>query len=363
MGVERGFRTESRLIFAVSVPDSYDNAHQTQLRSDFLERVTGLPVVRSAAAVSGRPVVGGSTGMGILPASQPEEPDEDVPWATWRMVTPDYFKTMGIPLLRGRAFDERDGVDTETMTLSGGVIISDRLAGRLFLGEDPIGRTVDLWRGQVPMEAEIIGVVANMRERGLDRDPTLAVYLPYRGLSWSPVYFVVHTANDPTAIVPTLRAQLAELDAGLPISRVLTMDELVTDSVATRRFNMFLLSIFASVSLLLALAGIYGVQAYTVTRRTSEIGVRIAMGATPDRIIKQIVRQGMVPAVFGIILGLIGAFVLSRLMSNLLFGVVASDFLTYAGVALLLGAAALVSCYLPALRALRIDPVTALREE
>jgi putative ABC transport system permease protein len=310
-----------------------------------------------------RPVAGGSTGMGILPSRQPEEPDEDVPWATWRMVTPEYFKTMGIPLLRGRSFDERDGINSERTALDGGVMISERLAGRLFPGEDPIGLTVDLWRGQGPMEAEIIGVVANMRERGLDRDPTLAVYLPYHGLGWSPNYFVVHTAGDPTAIIPTLRAQLAELDPGLPISRVQTLDELVTDSVATRRFNMFLLAIFAGVALILALAGIYGVQSYSVTRRTSEIGVRVAMGATPDRIIKQIVRQGMVPAVFGIVVGLIGAFVLSRLMSSLLFGIAASDVVTYAGVAILLTAAALLSCYVPALRALRIDPVSALREE
>ncbi len=363
MGVERGFQSDSRLIFAVSLPNAYGDVQATQLRSDFLERIYGIPAVRSAAALSTRPLIGGSTGMGILPSSQPEEPDEDVPWANWLLVTPDYFRTMGIGLQRGRGLDDRDRFDVEEGRLLGGVVISERLAGRLFPGENPIGRRVDLWRGQGSLEAEIVGVAASARERGLDSDPTLAVYLPYEGVSWSPIYFVVHTAGDPTTIVPSLRAQLAQLDAGLPISRVQTLDDLVTDSVATRRFNMLLLAVFAATALLLALAGIYGVQAYSVGRRTSEIGVRVAMGATPDRIVSQIVKQAMVPAGLGIIVGLAGALALSRLLSGLLFGVGAIDLITYGAVALLLAAAALLSCYVPALRALRIDPVRALREE
>jgi putative ABC transport system permease protein len=156
---------------------------------------------------------------------------------------------------------------------------------------------------------------------------------------------------------------LAEIDPNLPISDVESMDEIVANSVATRRFNMLLLTVFAGVALLLALAGIYGVQAYSVTRRTSEIGIRVAMGARPAQVIAQVVGQGMRPAVLGIVVGVAGAFALSRLMSSLLFGVAPSDLLTYALVAALLAAAALLSCYVPALRALRIDPVNALREE
>jgi len=296
--------------------------------------------------------------MGIFVADRAEEPDEVIPWAGWRLVTRDYFRVMGVRLLSGRTFTEHDRIG-EPWT----AVISERLAERLFPGEDPVGRQVLLWKGQEDRLAEIIGVVANQRERGLDSDPTLTVYLPYYGSGWSPMQFVVHTAGEPMAQVATVRSILAEIDATLPISNIETLDEIVGDSVAGRRFYMLMLAVFAAVALALALAGIYGVQSYSVTRRTSEIGIRVAIGASPDQVLRQIVGQGMRPAIVGIALGLLGAYALSRLMATLLFGVGASDPLTYLGVAALLTAAALVSCYLPARRALGVDPVAALREE
>jgi putative ABC transport system permease protein len=358
MGVERGFQTDSRLLVAVAMPGSYDAQRRGEVRDRFIERIEGISAVRSVSAVSSRPLGGGSTGMGIGAAGQPDDPNAQVPWAQWRLVTSDHFRTLGIPLLKGRTFDERDQIGAPWRA-----IISQRLAELLWPGEDPIGRTAILWKGQEDDEAEIIGVVGDMREVRLEADPTLAVYLPYYGAGWSPMHFVIHTAAEPTALVPTLRSMLAEIDPNLPISDVESMDEIVANSVATRRFNMLLLTVFAGVALLLALAGIYGVQAYSVTRRTSEIGIRVAMGARPAQVIAQVVGQGMRPAVLGIVVGVAGAFALSRLMSSLLFGVAPSDLLTYALVAALLAAAALLSCYVPALRALRIDPVNALREE
>jgi putative ABC transport system permease protein len=220
-----------------------------------------------------------------------------------------------------------------------------------------------LWYGQQDIPADVVGVVADQREGGLDNDPTLTVYLPYYGASWSPMQFIVHMTGDPTAKVGTVRSILAEIDPTLPISSIQTLDEIVGDSVAGRRFYMLMLALFAGVAIVLALAGIYGVQSYSVSRRTSEIGVRVAMGATHEDVIRQIVRQGMRPAVIGTAFGLIAAFGIARLLSSLLFGIGSSDPLTYLGVAILLLTAALVACYLPALRAVRVDPVVALREE
>ncbi len=355
--VDRGFQSENRLVFAISMPGSYDRQHRGEVRDQFLERLSAIPGVVSTA-VNSRPISGGNPGMGIFPADRAEELDEVTPWAGWRLVTRDYFRVMGVRLLSGRTFTEHDLIGDPWTA-----VISERLAERLFPGEDPVGRQVLLWKGQEDRRAEIIGIVSNQRERGLDSDPTLTVYLPYYGSGWSPMQFVVHTAGEPVALLPTVRSILAEIDATLPISNIETLDEIVGDSVAGRRFYMLMLAVFAAVALALALAGIYGVQSYSVTRRTSEIGIRVAIGASPDQVLRQIVEQGMRPAIVGIALGLLGAYALTRLMATLLFGVGASDPLTYLGVAALLTAAALVSCYLPARRALGVDPVAALREE
>src|SRR5262249_20517024 len=210
--------------------------------------------------------------------------------------------------------------------------------------------------------AEVIAVVADQRERGLDSDPTLTVYLPSYGAGPGPMQFAIHTAGSPTALTPTLRSILKDLDPNLPLSNVRTMDEIISRSVAPRRFNMFLITIFAAVALLLALVGVYGVLAYTVGRRTAEIGLRVALGATPAKILALIVGQGMRPILAGMAAGVVGAIGLSRFVSSLLFNVKPIDPLTYAVVVLLVAVAALLSCYVPARRALRVDPVAALRQ-
>jgi len=222
---------------------------------------------------------------------------------------------------------------------------------------------VTLWAGQEGRPGEVIGVVADIRERGLDSEPTLAVYLPFYGIGgWSPD-FVLHTSGEPTAVVPALRSLLAELDPNLPLTDIQTLDEIVGASVAERRFVMALVGLFAALSLLLASAGVYGVQAYTVSQQTSEIGVRVAMGAAQGRIIRRIVVQAMGPAVLGIGAGLGAAAGLSRFLASLLFQVGAGDPGTYLGVSGLLLATVLLACWIPARRAARVDPVIAFRSE
>ncbi len=361
LSVDRGFQTDNRLFFTVTLPPSY-NDDEGSRTSDFinlyLERTTALPQVASAAAVSTRPLSGGSTGLGIIADGQDSGENGSVPWASWRLISKDYFNTMGLPLLRGRTFSELDRIAEPWRA-----IISERVAELLWPGEDPIGRQAILWAGQSNLPAEIIGVVGDMRERGLDSEPTLAVYLPIYGAGWSSVNFVLHSTGDPMPLVSSLRGMLAELDPNLPISNIERLDEMVDDSVATRRFNMFLLLVFAGLALVLAVAGIYGVQSYTVARRTSEIGIRVALGAPGTTVIGQIVRQGMFPALIGIVLGAAGALGLSRFMSSLLFGIQPTDPATYTAFGLLIALVALASCYVPARRATMVDPVTALREE
>ncbi|MFC1628409.1 ABC transporter permease [Gemmatimonadota bacterium] len=358
LGVDRGFATENRLVFSVTIPDDWDGDRHSQLRNDFLDRIQSMPQVISAAAVNIRPLIDGSTGMGILPEGHPPEAEAEIPWASWRMITPDYFESIGIPLVRGRTFAEDEIVGNPWR-----VIISERLAEEMWPGEDPIGRTALLWKGQGDRPAEVIGVVGDMAERGLADGPTRATYIPYRGANWSPMHLVVHTAAAPEAIVPDMRAILADIHPDLPISNVTNMEEMVGISVAARRFNMLLLTIFSGVALFLALAGIFGVQSYSVTRQTAEIGVRVALGANRGQVLGHIIRGGMRPAIIGVAVGIVGALLLSRLMSTLLFGIGAGDPMTYLAVAVILTLAAYISCYLPARRALRIDPVVALRQE
>jgi putative ABC transport system permease protein len=355
--VDRGFAAENRLLVAVNIPGSYKE-RADQLHNAFLDRVSTLPGVQSVAAMQSRPIVGWDPGMGIVAAERPDGDAGRFPWAGWRIVSGDYFRTLGIPILKGRTFNQHDQIGKPWR-----VIVSKRLADRLWPGQDPVGRTALLWKGQNNSQAEVIGVVADQRERGLDSDPTLTVYLPSYGYGPGPMQFAIHTAGNPTALTSTLRSILKELDPNLPLSNVQTMDEVVSQSVAPRRFNMFLITIFASVALLLALVGVYGVLAYSVGRRTAEIGLRVALGATPGKILGLIVGQGMRPIFIGIGVGLAGALALSRFVSSLLFGVKPVDPVTYGAVTLLVIAAALLSCYVPALRALRVDPVSALRQE
>ena len=356
--VDRGFHSEHRLFISVNLPGSYDRNRLEDFLRRYPDRVSHLPGVLSAAAVNTRPIIGRDPGMGIVSEEQSSAQLASIPWSSWRFITPDYFRTMSIPLLKGREFNSQDRKGAPWR-----VVISQKLAELLWPGQDPIGRHAVLWKGQGDNLAEVIGVVGNIRDHGLDSDPTRIVYIPYYGTIWTPLDVVVQTAGTPTAIVPALRTALAEYDATLPISDIRTGDELVATSLGPQRLNVSLLALFAAIALVLSMTGIYGVLAYSVAKRTAEIGVRVALGASHQKIFQLVIAQGMKPVIAGIVIGLAGAMALSRFMMSLLFGVSPADAITYVAVAVMIAFTALVSCYVPARRALTINPVTALREE
>jgi putative ABC transport system permease protein len=361
IGVERGFRSENRVLFDVGFPQSRTDSasvRNAQMLQEFLTRMRSRPEITSAAVVHIRPLEGAGTGMGFGAADRPDATGKEIPWAGWRIVSNDYFRTMGVPLLAGRDFTEQDRIGRPWK-----VIISRRIAELLWPGQSAIGRRLVLWKGQGTDEGEVIGVVGDMRDWALTDDPTYSVYFPTYGYGMSPARVVVHTRLPTGTLVPMVRSLRAEMDRTLPVSDVRTMDALVGDSVASRRFTMMLLAALAVIALVLALAGIYGVLSYAVSQRRSEMGVRMALGASTGSVLRLVMVQGMRPVVVGLVLGFASAMALSRLMSSLLFGVTAVDWPTYAAVAMLLLGAAALSCVVPARHALSVNVTAALREE
>jgi predicted permease len=364
LSVNHGFQTENRLVFSVSMPDSYwEKGVGKQFLDSFFERLSAEPAVIAAGAVSHRPAEGGNPGMGIDSSSKAA--NQPPPWAGWRIVSPGYFQAVGLPLLRGRIFNEADKPVWEVRgqpVPQRRVILSDRLAKRIFANEDPIGKHVLLWKGQRGREAEVVGVVGDSRERGPASGPALTVYLPY-GSNALTGEFVVHTRSRPLALAPVVRSIVASLDPNLPVADMRLFEDVMHRSIAPQRFNAILLGSFSGLALLLATLGIYGVLSYSVGRRTSEIGLRIALGASRANILRMTLGQGLRPALLGILLGAVGAWWLSRYMSTLLFGVKPFDALTYVVVVVLIIMTAAVACYLPCRHAMRTDPAIALRIE
>jgi putative ABC transport system permease protein len=360
LGVDRGFVTENRVMVEVGLPPASraDSARAPQLLVNLLERLRSIPQVTSAAVVHVRPLQGAATGMGFGATDRPDATGREVPWAGWRIVSNNYFKTLGLPLIAGRDFTEQDKIGEPWK-----VIISKRIADLLWPGESSVGRRLVLWKGQGESAGEVIGVVGDMRDWGLTDDPTYSVYLPVYGTSLSPAYVVLHTTLSTATLVPMLRSVLAEVDPTVPISGATTLSEMVGSSVAARRFTMLLLAALAVVALILALAGIYGVLSYAVSQRRSEMGLRMALGASGRSVLRLVMLQGMRPVIIGLAVGIVGALALSRFMASLLFGMTPADWPTYTAVAALLAGAAVLACYVPARAALSVDVTATLRDE
>ena len=301
------------------------------------------------------PVSGGGQRRGIYIEGYEPRPGEDTELNT-NVVGPDFFQTMGIPLVRGRAFDGRD-----RRGAPGVVVVNEEFARRYYPGQEAVGKRLRTESDGPSLE--IVGVARTARYRSLREPPLPFIYLPLAQDYQPGMTLMVRTEGDPLEAVAGVRAAAEGVDKGVPLFNVTTMARHVGESLANDRLVAVLLGIFGGVALLLAVVGIYGVVSYAVARRTHEIGVRLALGAQPADILSLVVRQGMAPVVVGGVVGLAAAFALTRVASGLLFGVSATDPLTFAGVVSLLAGVALVACYIPARRAARVDPLLALRHE
>jgi putative ABC transport system permease protein len=361
--VDPGFRPEQTLALDLSLPTRRypEDEQRIAFYGTLLERIEGLPGVRSAGAVNLLPMGDDRFVLSFAVEGRPTPPPGEQPTLEVRVATPEYFRTMGIPLLRGRDFAEADRADAPQV-----VVINETTAQRFFAGEDPIGQRVrtgwgigeDHFAG-----GEIVGVVGDVRQLGPGKEFIPELYLPSTQVPESDLSVVVRTAGDPLALAKAIRAEVRALDANLPVSNLRTLDQVLSRAVAQPRFYLLLLGAFAAVALVLAAIGIFGVMSYSVVQRTREIGIRVALGANPGAVLRMVVGRALWLALGGVAVGLLGALALSRLLGSLLFGVSATDPLTFAGVAALLTSVALLATYLPARRATRVDPMVALRSE
>ena len=353
---------EASGLLALDIPLSTTRYKETEKQVAFfqqaIERVKALPGVRDAALVNYLPFSGNDTTLTFDIEGRPPFPRGEEPEARLRLASPDYFRTMNTPLLRGRPFLESDTAQSPQVLL-----INETFARRFFPNEDPIGKRVMIGEPD-SAPREIVGITGNMRDESLDAELLPEFYTAYAQNPTRRMNLVVRAAaGDPASMTGAVRGVIREMDSEQTIWRTQTMDELLARSVAGRRFSMLLLGVFAGVALVLAALGIYGVMAYSVTRRTHEIGIRIALGARTGDVLKLVVGQGMLLAGIGLALGLIAAFAVTRVLAGLLYGVSATDPLTYASITLLLACIAFLSCYIPARRATKVDPMVALRYE
>ena len=351
--VDPGFAADHLLVFDIGLPPTTEAARNLAFYQEVIAKLKALPGVTGVGAVSRLPMSGGNSGRSFNVLGRDQSYEADI-----RIITPEYLQTMGIPLLRGRALNERDTKDTTHVA-----VINDAMARSAFPNEDPIGKFVTNF-GPADETLQIVGVIGNIRHLALETAPRPEIYQPLGQAMWPRVYVAVRSVGtNPIALIPAAQNVVRSIDPNVALGNPRTMTETVARSLLKRKFTMTLLTIFAGLAIVLASIGLYGVMSYSVAQRTREIGIRMALGAQRRDVLGLVVRQGMLLTAIGVIGGLCGSLGLTRLLSNLLFGVSATDPSTFAAVSTLLLLVAFVACWLPARRASGVDPMVALRAE
>ncbi|HKB64554.1 MAG TPA: ABC transporter permease [Pyrinomonadaceae bacterium] len=377
--VNPGFSYDHLTSFTVALPrKKYAESEQReQFYSRLLENLRALPGVEATAAASGLPLGNNGWQTGFIVDGRPRPPRDQTPLMEACLVTPDYFKAMNIPVKSGRVFnshDDRSWIagkdlsklddDEKQMAALNSIVIDEEFARRHWPGEEAVGKRIAMGNEKDPRFLTVLGVVGRVKMEGLGTDSKrVQGYFPFAQTPSSGMTVILKAAGDPNQLIAAVRQQVKAIDPDQPIYSVRTMDDIRAESVAPERLNLTLLSIFAGIALVLAVVGIYGVMSYTVTQRTHEIGIRMAIGAQPRDVFRMVIGQGMMLALIGVVCGLIGAFGLTRLMASMLFGVEPTDPITFAAIAVLLTGIALVACYVPGRRATKVDPVVSLRYE
>jgi putative ABC transport system permease protein len=365
LNVNPGFEPKNVLTMQTSLLQARypEDAQVNAFYKRALDQIRNLPGVESAGATSNLPLGGSNKVRGLeIEGSPAPGPGQPALAANYRMVSSDYFKSLGIRLLKGRYFTEQD-----TENGPPAVIINNALANRYFAATDPLNKLI---RRQNPQPnaapfpwMQVVGVVEDVRHSALSDNPRPEMYVPFYQNASRDMTFVVRTSSDPRTMIGTVREQIHSIDKDQPVYNVQRMEEIVATSAYLNRFSMSLLGIFAVVALVLSSIGIYSLIAYSVTQRTNEIGIRMALGARPRDVLMLFVKQGMMLALIGIVIGALAAFGATRFLSSLLYGVSTSDVGTFAGTALLLALVVLVASYVPARRATKVDPTIAFRVE
>jgi putative ABC transport system permease protein len=360
--VNPGFNSHNVLTFTVALPDvKYKTERQAEFFRDLASRIQSMPGVTAASTVVPLPLSGNRYSISFETEGRPIAKGE-LPSADFFTIGLNYFKAMGIPLKKGRDFKDLDQHKSQQV-----IIVNESFAKRFFPGEDPIGKRIhpgiSSFDGEDSQMREIVGVVGDVRNRNLRTEARPGFYVPITQTPFSQMTVLVKTTTDPRELIRPIANDIARVDGDLPMFSVKTLEEYLATSVSASRFNSTLLGIFAAVALVLTVVGLYGVMSYSVAQRTNEIGIRMALGAQTEDVLKLIVGQGFKLVLVGLALGLIGAFAATRLLASLLFGVSTKDPFTFIAVAAALSFVALLACYLPARRAAKVDPLEALRYE